>query len=115
MTKVRITEYLDIDLSNEKWCCNRCNAELNSARESYMKGCLLYERPAAEIYGEGKRVSENEVVSYSPDPNFLSVIEFYCPSCGIMVEVQYLPPGHPIEPDIELNIDRLKEKHAGRR
>ena len=115
MTKVRVTEYLDIDVEKEKWCCNRCDAELNSARESYMKGCLVYERPAAEIYGQQMEVGEGEVVTYAPDPNFLRVIEFYCPSCGIMVEVQYLPPGHPIEPDIELNIDRLKEKYLGRK
>jgi hypothetical protein len=28
-----------------------------------------------------------------------------------MVEVQYLPPGHPIPVDIELDIDKLKEKY----
>ena len=114
MTKVRITEYLDIDLHEEKWCCNRCDAELNSARESYMKGCLLYERPASDIYGEAMEVGEGEVVSYGPDPNFLRVVEFYCPSCGIMVEVQYLPPGHPVEADIELDIDKLKKRLPGK-
>jgi hypothetical protein len=28
-----------------------------------------------------------------------------------MVEVQYLPPGHPIPVDITLDIDKLKEKY----
>jgi acetophenone carboxylase len=27
-----------------------------------------------------------------------------------MVEVEYLPPGHPITHDIELDIDKLKKK-----
>ena len=42
--KVQITEYLDIDLETEKWCCNRCGRELISARENYKKGCLVYDR-----------------------------------------------------------------------
>ena len=42
--KVQITEYLDIDLDTEKWCCNRCGRELISARENYKKGCLVYDR-----------------------------------------------------------------------
>jgi acetone carboxylase gamma subunit len=40
------------------------------------------------------------------------VIEFYCPECGTMITVQYLPPGHPIVTDIELDIDKLKERAA---
>ena len=38
MNKVNITEYLTIDLQKEMWCCNRCNAELISAKEPYYKG-----------------------------------------------------------------------------
>ncbi len=29
-----------------------------------------------------------------------------------MIEVEALPPGHPITHDIELDIDRLKEKYV---
>jgi acetophenone carboxylase len=50
-------------------------------------------------------------VSYAPDPNLVRILEFYCPGCGSQVEVQYLPPGHPIPRDIELDIDKLKEKY----
>jgi hypothetical protein len=28
-----------------------------------------------------------------------------------MVEVQYLPPGHPIVVDVALDIDKMKEKY----
>jgi acetone carboxylase gamma subunit len=111
MNKMRITEYLDIDLEKEMWCCNRCNSELYSARESYMKGCLVYDRPAAEVYGLPVEIANGEVVSYAPDPNFVRILEFYCPNCGAMLEVQYLPAGHPMPHDIELDIDRLKEKY----
>jgi acetophenone carboxylase len=39
------------------------------------------------------------------------LVEFYCPSCGVMVENEMLPPGHPVTHDIELDIDNLKEKY----
>lgn len=110
MNKVRVTEYLDIDLERETWCCHRCNGEIISAREPYWKGCLVYERAPSDIYGAPIEIAKDSFVSYCPHPDFVRVIEFYCPSCGIMVEVQYLPPGHPIPVDIEIDIDKLKEK-----
>jgi len=108
--KVRITEYLDIDLDRETWCCNRCNTELISARRNYKEGCLIYERDPREIHPP---MLEGEY-TMSPDPEWCRIVEFYCPGCGTLVETQYLPPGHPITHDIELDIDALKAKHAAR-
>jgi acetone carboxylase, gamma subunit len=113
MTRVRVTEYLEIDLAKDMWCCNRCKAELISAKEPYLRGCLVHERPGAEVYGRPIEVGEGQVVTYAPDPAFLAILEFYCPGCGAMVEVQYLPPGHPIPVDIELDLAQLREKHMG--
>ena len=48
--KRQITEYLDIDLASEMWCCHTCGKELVSARESYKKGCLVAERDPSEIH-----------------------------------------------------------------
>ncbi|MDP2728764.1 MAG: acetone carboxylase subunit gamma, partial [Dehalococcoidia bacterium] len=50
---------------------------------------------------------------YAPHPDWSRIIEFYCPGCGTMVENEYLPPGHPITHDIELDISRLKKKYLG--
>ena len=111
MTKLNVTRYLDIDLEKEMWVCNRCNEELYSARDSYMKGCLVYERPGSELYGAPIQIGPDQLVRYAPDPNFMRILEFYCPKCGVMLEVRYLPPGHPIAVDIELDIDKLKEKY----
>lgn len=113
MNTIRVTEYLDMDLEKETWLCNRCGETLCSARDSYMKGCLVCERQAEEIYGPPYRLANEQTVTYTPDPNFLRVLEFYCPSCGVLMEVQYLPPGHPIPNDIELDIDKLKHKYLG--
>jgi acetone carboxylase gamma subunit len=106
--KEQITEYLDIDLEKELWCCNRCGRELFPARENYKKGCLVYERDPREIH---RPIIEGEF-TFAPDPEWCRIIEFYCPGCGVMVENEYLPPGHPLTHDIELDIDQLKNKHG---
>ena len=32
--------------------------------------------------------------------------------CGVQLETEYLPPGHPVTVDIELDLDRLKGRIA---
>ncbi|WP_201318602.1 acetone carboxylase subunit gamma [Paenibacillus sp. EPM92] len=103
----QITEYLDIELQKEMWVCRCCGHELISARENYKKGCLLYDRDPHDIHPP----VIDETYTFSADPNWMRYIEFYCPGCGTMIEVEALPPGHPITHDIELDIDRLKEKY----
>jgi len=113
MNRMRITETLEIDLDKEMWCCSRCHAEIHPARESYLKGCIVYEKPAEEIYGPAFPIMQDSAaISYAPDPDFMRVIEFYCPECAAIISMQYLPPGHPIVMDIELDIDNLKERAA---
>jgi acetophenone carboxylase len=105
-TRIRFTEYLDLDLDAELWRCNRCDAELISARRPYKEGCLVYERDPREVHPpliEG-------AFTFSPDPDWVRILEFYCPGCGAQVETEYLPPGHPVTVDIELDIDRLKSR-----
>lgn len=108
-TKRQITEYLDIDLEKEKWCCNRCGRELISARENYKKGCLVYDRDPREIYNP----LIDEPLNFAPDPEWIRYVEFYCPGCVTMIDVEALPPGHPITHDMELDIDKLKQKYLG--
>jgi acetone carboxylase gamma subunit len=113
MTRMRITQTLEIDLEKEMWCCSHCHTEIHPARENYLKGCLVYERPAEEIYGPGIPIKQDSAaISYAPDPDFMRVIEFYCPECSTIISTQYLPPGHPIVTDLELDIDNLKERAA---
>jgi acetone carboxylase gamma subunit len=91
--RLRVTEYLDLDLDRERWLCNRCGHEIGPARENYKRGCLLYDRDPREIH-----------------PLWVRIVEFYCPGCGTQVETEYLPPGHPITHDIEIDLDSLKER-----
>jgi acetone carboxylase gamma subunit len=107
--RVRITEYLDVDIEKERWCCNRCNHDLGSARESYKLACLLRERDPREVHTP---IGPDLEFNFAPDPDWVRLIEIYCPGCGTQIENEYLPPGHPLTWDIQLDIDALKRKYA---
>jgi acetone carboxylase gamma subunit len=104
--RIRVTEYLDLDVEREKWFCNRCGHELGPARENYKRGCLLYDRDPREIHPPLVSGEFN----FSPDPLWVRIVEFYCPSCGVQMETEYLPPGHPLTWDIEMDLDSLKQR-----
>jgi len=104
--RIRVTEYLDLDLESEQWICNRCNHVLGPARDNYKKGCLLYDRDPREVHTP---IVAGQY-SFSPDPLWVRIVEFYCPGCGTQIETEYLPPGHPITWDIEIDIDSLKNR-----
>ena len=104
--RIRITEYLDLDIDAETWLCNRCGRVLGSARESYKKGCLMHDRDPREIHQQ----LVSGAFNFSPDPFWVRIVECYCPSCGTQIETEYLPPGHPITHDIEIDLDGLKER-----
>ena len=107
--KIRITEYLDIDLVNEKWCCNRCNIEIFDARDNYKKGCKVAERNMEEIHPP---MTDSKEYRFTFNPDYCRLIEFYCPGCGVLIENEYLPPGHPLTHEIEIDIDALKARHG---
>ncbi len=104
--RIRVTEYLDLDLVGEQWGCNRCGHTLGPAKENYKKSCLIYDRDPREVHIP--IVDSN--YSFSPDPLWVRIVEFYCPGCGTQIETEYLPPGHPITHDIEIDIAALKTR-----
>jgi acetone carboxylase gamma subunit len=107
----RITEYLDVDLDRETWRCSRCAREHGSARESYKRGLLVHRRDPAEVH---RPLIDPEAYPYTfaPDAQWCQLLEYYCPGCAALVEVEYLPPGHPITHDIELDLDWLRRRRA---
>jgi acetophenone carboxylase len=106
--RIDITEYLAIDLPTERWHCRRCGHDLGPARGNYKEGCLVADRDPREVHDP---VVEGEY-TFSPDPDWCRIVEFYCPGCAAMIEVEYLPPGHPLTHDIELDIDALKARNG---
>lgn len=104
--RLRFTEYLDLDLNDEHWYCHDCSTKLISAHENYKRGCLVAEREPNEIHDP---VIQGDY-TFAPDGNWVRILEFYCPSCSRQIETEYLPPGHPITVDIEVDIDSLKQR-----
>ncbi len=112
-TRVAITEYLEIDLNSERWHCRSCGHDIASARENYKTGLLVYDRDPREIHAPILDETKYEF-TYAPDPTWCRIVEFYCPSCSTQIENEYLPPGHPLTHDIELDIDKLKQRHLAK-
>lgn len=111
--KVHITENLKIDLESEMWECRNCDHELFSARDNYKRGLLVYDRDPTEIHAPIIDPKKYDY-TFSPDPTWVRILEYCCPSCGTMMEVEYIPPGHPPTRDIDLDIDALKAQWADR-
>lgn len=107
--RVAITEYLDVELETERWRCRRCGADLGDARDCYKKGCLIRARNPREVHFP---LGPDPKFNFSFDPEWIRLVEFYCPGCGVMVENEYLPPGHPLTWDIQLDLDALRKKHG---
>jgi acetone carboxylase gamma subunit len=108
MHRIRVTEYLDLDIQAEIWVCHSCGNNLKSAHENYKRGCLVFERDPRTVHPaliKGK-------FTFCPDPDWVRILEFYCPHCGRQIESEYLPPGHPITHDIELDIGSLQRRFA---
>ncbi|WP_436348269.1 acetone carboxylase subunit gamma [Natronorubrum sp. FCH18a] len=104
----QVAEYLEVDLTAEQWQCNQCQETLGPADENYKRGCLVNERNPREVHPP---IIDNEEYSFAPDPDWVRIVEFYCPGCGTMIENEYLPPGHPITHDTELDVEKLTEEH----
>lgn len=107
-TRLHVGEYLDADLDSERWHCHGCGEDFGPLRENYKHGLLVAERDPREIHPAGL---EGEY-TFAPDPEWIRIIEFYCPGCGRQVESEYLPPGHPLTQDIDLDIDSIKSRIA---
>lgn len=100
---VAMTEYLGIDLNTRKWLCRRCSHVIGPADADYKRGLLLYDRDPRDIYPQGLPGERG----FTPDPQWCRIVEYYCPGCGTQLETEYLPPGHPITRDMDIDVDAL--------
>lgn len=106
--KRRITENLDIDTDALEWLCHACGVSLGPASANYKEGCLVAARDPREVW---QPLIEEEY-NFSYDPGWMRLVEYYCPECGGLIELDVLPPGHPIPRDFELDLRKLVEKAA---
>ena len=105
--RLNIGENLKLDLDAERWICGRCTRELGPGREDVKRGLLVGERDPSEIHPP---LIEDQPYTFSPNPEWVRILEFYCPGCGAQIESEYLPPGHPITHTTEIDLDALKAR-----
>jgi acetone carboxylase gamma subunit len=105
---LHVGDKLDLDLDAERWQCGRCGQGLGNARDNVKRGLLVAERDPREIH----RPLIDAPYNFAPNPEWIRILEFYCPACGVQLETEYLPPGHPITNTTEIDIDRLKASLA---
>lgn len=111
--RVFVTDALVIDLETELWRCRACDAELGPARENYKRFLRVRPRDPREIHAPIIDADAYEF-TFAPDPEWVRIVEYYCPGCARQVEAEYLPPGHPPAHDIQFDIDALKAQWAAR-
>lgn len=109
--KQQVTEGLDMDLNLDgtqgwRWLCHECGYDLGPAQENYKKGCLIHARKPDEVWPP----QIDEAYTFSYNAGWMRLVEFYCPGCGTMIELEVLPPGHPITHDIELDLESLRQR-----
>ncbi|MGE0860369.1 MAG: acetone carboxylase subunit gamma [Gammaproteobacteria bacterium] len=107
-TLIHIGENLDLAVEPERWLCGKCGHDIGPARDNVKRGLLVGERDPAEIH---RPLIKGEY-TFSPNPRWIRILEFYCPACGVQLETEYLPPGHPITNTTEIDLDALKARLA---
>jgi len=111
--KVLMTEYLQLDLETEQWECRVCGHEIGAAHESYKHGLLVHNRDPREIHPPIIDPTKYRF-TFSPDPEWVRILEYCCPGCGTQVETEYAVPGHPPLHDMQPDMPALKAQWARR-
>jgi acetone carboxylase gamma subunit len=111
--KIPMTEYLRIDLDTENWECRVCDHVIVSAKKSYKEGLLVHDRDPREIHPPIIDPDKYRF-TFSPDPEWVRILEYCCPNCGTQVETEYAIPGHPPLHDMEPDLPALKAQWKAR-
>ncbi len=84
-----LTPYVKIiadDQGRTVAACSKCGFAYCEARDDYKLYALIYERDPAEVYPK----------HLAPDKDWAIYREFYCPGCGVQLEVEQCPSGMTI-------------------
>jgi acetone carboxylase, gamma subunit len=107
-TILHVGDNLDLDLDAERWLCGKCGNDLGAAQDNVKRGMLVAERDPSEIHPP----MIDADYTFSPNPEWVRILEFYCPGCGLQMETEYLPPGHPITHTTDIDVKALKSRLA---
>lgn len=85
-----------------------CGYEYGDYRENWKLKAFIYVRETEE------KLDEVFFGPRKPDPKFCEVREYYCPGCGVQLEVETLPVGYPAIFDFLPDIDAFYREWLGR-
>ncbi len=105
--KLPMTEALAIDLERATWTCRKCEHEHGPADQGYKHGLLVRERDPRDVH-QAILDPQQYKSTFAPQPEWVRILEYYCPQCALLVEAEYLPPGHPPVDDMRFDIDSLR-------
>lgn len=108
MGPLQITEFIEIDLSDEVWRCRRCTIVLGPVTRPYQDLCLVHDRDPDEVH----LPPVTDPQSVDAERDWVRILELYCPGCGALVETIYTTPGDAAYDAIEIDLVPLKAKLA---
>ncbi|MDA5108001.1 acetone carboxylase subunit gamma [Brevibacillus thermoruber] len=85
-----------------------CGHEFCDYRDNWKLHALIYVRDTEE------KLEELYPKLLAPDPQWQVIREYYCPSCGVQLEVENVTPWYPVIKDFEPDIDAFYEEWLGR-
>ena len=95
----QMLESLGLDVERKLWMCFRCSGELGDAHENYKSFLLVHEVSAEVVYPPW--------IGFRPSPDFTTIREYACPHCGVLMDVEYAPPGYPPLHDFQPDVDAI--------
>ncbi|KAB7631057.1 acetone carboxylase subunit gamma [Verminephrobacter eiseniae] len=105
--KINMTEALAIDMDRCGWVCRKCGHEHGPAEQNYKQGLLVYARDPRQVH-QAIIDPQQYAQTFAPQPEWVRIIEYYCPQCALLVEAEYLPPGHPPVHDMQFDLASLR-------
>lgn len=84
-----------------------CGHEFCDYRKNWKMDALIYVRDTGE--------KMEEVLTYTADPEWCVIREYYCPGCHIQLEVEAVPPGYPVLFDFLPDLEAFFKSHPNLR
>lgn len=94
-----------VQKGNERIVKCDCGQEFGDYRRNWKFSAAVYERDPTD--------GEVHVGPRAADPGWMVLREFYCAGCGSQLEVEAVPPGHPIVFQALPDIDGFYAKRPG--
>jgi len=88
-----------VEKGKEKVVKCTCGHEFGDYKINWKENALIYVRDTAE------KLEEIYPGPRKCNPEWMHIREYYCPGCGIQLEVENLPPGYPIIMDFLPDLD----------